>query len=307
MHKLLALMLFLMVGGVYPCQSYAKEQFFERKDEGWYWYKDPADKKKQEKKQDEPAPAPVSKSEKPADPPFSVSWLRRNLPVLLDRAIDNPTKENIEAYMYAQRITMDKSQRFAEETQKVVYADPYLDENNRVPLASFARSDWLFQADSSQKEAMRHLSKVSAIWLFFDSRCDFCKKQVDILEGFREKYGFIVKYISIDGKALPGMKDYLVDQGQSKTLEVKLTPTTVLVAPPDKYLVVSQGAMAEDQLMERIFLAADTTGLIPKDLVARADPYRRGVLDTKDIEGAPTDDDPAKWVQFLKEKLKGRY
>lgn len=280
--------------------------FFQKKDEGWYWYKDPKDRKPQQEIVPEAPPEPP-KAAKPEEIPFSVAWLRKNLPVFLDRAIDNPTKENIEAYMYAQRITMDKSQRFAEETQKVVYADPYLDENNRMPMAAFARADWLFQADEGQRQAMREIAKVAGIWLFFDSRCDLCKKQSEILDAFGEKYGFIVRYISMDGKRLPGMKDFLVDSGQSRTLDIKLTPTTVLVAPPDKFLVVSQGMMAQDQLMDRIFLAADTTGLLPKALVDRADPYRRGVLDTKDIEGAPTDGDPAKWVQFLKDKLKGRY
>src|SRR3546814_8897796 len=46
--------------------------------------------------------------------------------------------------------------------------DPYLDENNRVPLSSFAKKDFLRYRGEGQTEAMEHLSKIGGLWVFFD-------------------------------------------------------------------------------------------------------------------------------------------
>ena len=93
------------------------------------------------------AAAPVApKNSKPADAseePFSAKWLQQNMPKLLERAIDSPNKENVEAYLYAQRVAMDKSQVYAESARRVVASDPFLDENNRVPLSTYAKPSFL--------------------------------------------------------------------------------------------------------------------------------------------------------------------
>lgn len=100
------------LGNVSVHASDEPTRFIERKSEGWFFYKDP--------KELPPPPSPILVPPKPADTankapdkdqqePFSVSWLRENMPKLLDAAIDNPSKENVEAYMYAQRVAMDKS------------------------------------------------------------------------------------------------------------------------------------------------------------------------------------------------------
>jgi conjugal transfer pilus assembly protein TraF len=93
------------------------QPFFQGKEEGWFWYKDPKERPVQlPPKSMLPLPAKPKETE-----PLSVEWLKKQMPVLLDRAIDNPTRENVEAYLYAQRLAMDKSQRFAEMSQRVVY------------------------------------------------------------------------------------------------------------------------------------------------------------------------------------------
>lgn len=38
---------------------------------------------------------------------FSAAWLRENLPRLMDKAIDDPTQENVAAYLYAQRALLE--------------------------------------------------------------------------------------------------------------------------------------------------------------------------------------------------------
>ena len=278
-------------------------RFIERKGEGWYWYQDP--KEKTSKK-----PLPVAPTKAEAQPkkdePFSVAWLRKNLPIFREHAIDSPTQENIEAYMYAQRVAMDKSQNFAEATQRVVYADPFLDENNRVPMSSFAKPAFLLSVEKSGNAALNELAKTGGLWMFFDSKCDYCKVQAHILNRVAKKHGFLTKFISLDGKGTPEIPEFVKDNGHAAMLNMRVTPTTVLVVPPKTYLIVSQGMMAETQLEERILVAAESQNLLSPELAAKVGQYTRGVLKTDDMKNG-AGEDPAIWVKTLKDRLNGRY
>jgi conjugal transfer pilus assembly protein TraF len=279
-------------------------RFFDRKGEGWYWYHDPKDKPPSKAA---PPPKPTGTPSTPKkDEPFSVEWLRQNMPVLLDRAVNDPTKENVEAYLYAQRVAMDKSQRYAEQTQRVVAADPFLDENNRVPLATYAKPFFLRKADEGKEEALKYLSGVAGIWVFFDSKCDFCRPQVQTATEMAKRYGLITKFISMDGKGLPNLPEFTKNTGQAQTLGLRITPTTVLVVPPNNYYIVSQGMMAQDQLADRIILAAESNNLLPADVASKVRAYDRGVLTSNDTQSGASDD-PKDWVRILKDRLKGRY
>lgn len=289
-------------------QAEAPGRFYERKSEGWFWYKDPKDQPPP-KKAPPKAPPPAGPAKTPAPAkvePFSSSWLRENMPKLLERAVDNPTEENVQAYLYAQRVALDKSQVYAEKARQVVNSDPLLDENNRVPLATYAKATFLNGIAKGRTEALSHLSKVGGIWVFFDAKCEYCKAQIYSAQQLAKRYGFHVKYISVDGSAMPGLPSFVKDNGHAKMLNLRLTPTTVFVVPPKGYFVVSQGLMAEDQLGERIVFAADSQNLLPQDIAKTIRAYGRGVLTSEDtMTGAS--DDPKQWVNYLKDRLQGRY
>ena len=297
----------LLMGLAVPAWAdQAGQPFFQGKEEGWFWYKDPKEPPVQELPKPMPPVPAATRSKAPES--LSVEWLRQQLPVLLDRAIDNPTRENVEAYLYAQRLAMDKSQRFSEMSQRVVYSDPFLDENNRVPIASFAKSSFLNGIDQAADASLKHLATVAGLWVFLDSRCEHCRVHAETIEAMRKKHGFVVKYISLDGKGLPNIPAWVPDLGQSRTLNVRMTPTTVLVAPPNHFLVVSQGMMAQTQLEERMLVAAESEDLLPQALLADVRRYDRGVLKADDTRGASVSgQDPAEWVKLLKDKLKARY
>lgn len=285
----------------------APGRFIDRKAEGWFWYKDPKDAPKPPvKKTPKPPAAKDAKPPAAAEEPFSAKWLQQNMPKLLERAIDDPTKENVEAYLYAQRVAMDKSQIYAETARRVVASDPFLDENNRVPLSTYAKPSFLKGVESGKTEALKHLVTVGGLWVFFDSTCEFCRPQIYSVQELARKHGFHTKFISLDGAGVPELKAFEKDNGHAKLLNLKLTPTTVLVVPPNNYYVVSQGMMSESQLADRLVLAAESENLLPPDIAAKVRTYDRGVLTAEDTQkGAGSD--PKDWVQYLKDKLQGRY
>ncbi|MFT0546941.1 conjugal transfer protein TraF [Allopusillimonas ginsengisoli] len=300
-------------GGINETAAATTGPFFYGGSEGWFWYEDPPlpEEEKEEKLEEPPQSlAPADKAEEPEQKkgpePFSVQWLRQNMPILLDRAINDPTKENVEAYEYAKRVLLDRAQRYAEQTRDVVANDPLLDENNRVPLSTFAKKEFLANRKDGLADALKYLSGVAGIWMFFDSTCSFCHLQASQIMDLAKDYKFHTRFISMNGQGMPMLPEWYVDAGHAKALGLTMTPTTVLVVPPDKYYIISQGAMARDQLEERILVAADSNGLLPEDKRAGTRAFDKGVLRSEDLEGFESDD-PKVWVQRLKEKLKGRY
>lgn len=290
-----------------------RQGYFMDRERGWFWYETPPviepeqepEKPIVEQAPTKPAETTIApqKEQKPAA--FSVKWLRENMPALLDKAIDEPTDENVSAYLYAQRIALDKAQNYAEKTQQVVANDPFLDENNRVPLATFAKKEFLQRSKDGQVRALDYLGTQAGIWMFFDSTCDFCHVQSRIVQAVAKRHRFNTMFISMNGQGMPNLPEHYNNYGQAESLGVTMTPTTVLVVPPNTYLIVSQGLMAEDQLAERLIVAADSNGLFPEEYKKEVNLYRNGVLTTDELsEGA--DDDPGVWLKRLKEKISGK-
>lgn len=293
--------------------------FFGGKEEGWFWYKDPREA------QVKPLPSPAPEPEKKETPPakeqekpkeerlsaFSVKWIRENLDKLRDIAIDDPTPENVRNYYYAQRIMLDKADKFATVAKQVVTSDPYLDENNNYPFATAARASITRLQNDAKKEGLKHLAGKAGLWFFFDSKCSFCSMQVSTVNHLAQTYGFEVKAITLDGKTLPDLKVPVVrDQGQFKTLNLTITPTLVLAVPPKTFLVISQGVLSDSAADERLLTVAATQKLLPAEISRQIDVYSKGVLDPEDMnseEAKALRDDPKAWVEYLQTRLKTKY
>ena len=218
-------------------------------------------------------------------------------------AIDNPTKENVANYMYAQRVVLDKSQNFSERVKEVVATDPFLDENNRVPLAQFAQVEFTRQERRGRAEALDFIAKSAGIWVFIDKpeKCTACAAYVnDVLlspvGGIKKEHGFSVRVVDVSTEA--GIN-------AARRLSLTVTPTTVLVIPPNGYYLVSQGLMSSERLHERIVIAAKTNGLLTPEQMVKINPYGKGVMSKADIDGFPITGNPSDAMSSLRKKING--
>jgi len=120
---------------------------------GWFWYEPVPKDLPEEPPVGPPPPATAAPAPpKPVGPlPLSAEWIRENLEKYQRLAIDNPTPENVAAYLYIQRVMLDKSQRFAEQVKHVVQLDPYLDQGTRRPLASYGGAQFSQEARAARK------------------------------------------------------------------------------------------------------------------------------------------------------------
>ena len=266
-----------------------------------------------------PAPAPELERAQPQSPAVTVkaegkqavdvAWLRKNYPVLEERAINDPTDGNVSAYLYAKRIIVDKSSRFSEAVYKVTNQDPLLNENNRIPYAS-AGAQAVANADNrAQEKAVRELAQVGGLVVFIDSSCRFCAMELGTLTALKKSLGLEFIVVSIDGRA---PKDYrgnvLPDNGLFRKLDLKLTPSVVFVskptayigADPNQYLIVSQGYYAQDEMTKQIAYAGHSTHLLSKEVMRDLDVWHYGVASTDDLSHLKLDvDHPEEFKQTL--------
>ena len=276
-HKIKITAVFLalttVLGGIKANANSSNATYYERKEEGWFWYNEepeviPEEKKEEKRKEPvTPPPPPTAKLDETKDElqPLSVAWLRENLPNYLDKAIDNPTIENVEAYKFLERIMMDKSNRFAEVSVQAVLGNPLLDEASRRPLADFGAMEANKQSGRNTDKQLAAIAKDIGIYFFFSSTCGFCEKQAPVLEVIQKLYGFSVLPISIDGKGLRSGKypDYIIDNGQAQKLKVYGTPTIFLAKPETNELVaLGQGLMSVDNIKSRILNISLRSGWI---------------------------------------------
>jgi len=232
---------------------------YAKHDEWWFFYKDPAFGP--EKKPLLPPVVMPSQGggETPAKPTIgSVAWIRDNIEKIRDRAIDDPTPENIELFGYVQKLMMDKSEVFATRFVASNATNPALDEAISNPRSAVALGG-VYQAKSEAMDRiLGKLSKDVAIWYFFRSDCPYCQKQDPVLQWYQQRYGYSILPISTDGAALAdhAFPDWVPDHGQAAKLNVTATPTLYLVRPPNEVVLLGIGVQASGEINERIIEVA---------------------------------------------------
>lgn len=286
--------------GVLSGPASAASAFFQTAPpEGWFWYSLPPEPPKVDKpKPPKPAPpvamtpAPPAHPTSPTGPaPYSSAWLRKYLPKYRERAIDTPSRRNVLAYMYLQRLTMDKSQRFAQAVQAAVKTTPFLDETTRRPISALGSRLADLRADRARKAVLQELSDRFGLWYFYSGAraCAYCASQASILSDVHEIYGFHVTAISMDG-AMPAMRfaDIKMDQGQAEQLGINTPLGLVLVNPANREIIpLAHGLLVRSQIMERILLAAHTAGWISDEMYNRTLPVsQKNLLTAKALRPA---------------------
>jgi conjugal transfer pilus assembly protein TraF len=265
--------------------------FYDDREQGWYFYERDAEPEKKEKpepkepepkkadkkdKPDEPAErapvSPPSQNEKKADEPkpFSSAWLNQNMEKFKRRAIDNPTRDNVAAYMMLQRLAMDKASRFAQKTRQVRMEYPRLDATNRRPGASYAKDAVDARSNRKAKKLTSEILAQTGLWFFYQGRdCPTCKKQATVLQSLQQQHGDVTLWpITLDGYPMrndsgrPVFNQRRVDEGQAKRLGVSKGPAIYLVVPEGGVQRITHGPLALPKIERRIRLAALDAGLI---------------------------------------------
>lgn len=244
--------------------------FYERKAEGWFWYDDPVPvpEPKEEPAKKEPIPTPVEtnpKNQKPAPPPpMSSAWIRENMQKYMDRAIDKPTPENIQAFLLLQQVAMKKSQQFTAAAKSNIAGNPLLDAVSSNPVASGLKDKLKQEANNQKQKAISHIQKSAGIFYFFESDCIPCSANTQTIN-YIENSGYHVTRISIDGKNIPGSTvPFKEDKGHAQKLGITTLPAYFMASQSGEFAPLGQGLISVSELNDRVLLRAKEIGLISK-------------------------------------------
>lgn len=323
MKKLFALLMALAVTSAIAAGpkasnvAYDSRPFYAEKERGWFWYeREPEEEEQPEPpktppappKTESPPPAPPAPVAPPEPPAFSVKWFKQNMEKYREAAMDNPTAENISAYIALQRVMLDKASKFSDAWQEVIQQDTDFNESKRRPSATFGAQFMDEEASKAKKKVMTGLAEKVGIWFFFRSDCAACNQQYTVLKLLEEQYKFKVMAISMDGRPLANerMKNYLIDKGHSQQLQVGPLPAVFAVQPPNNFIKVTEWLASAEEITNRILYSARSRGLIDDAAFAATRPNNDmnvpvdiGKKITKD-----TLDDPRALTEFVRRELR---
>lgn len=235
---------------------------------GWHWYKDPEPGEEQTDEQLPVDPASVPDQPSQEMVTIDVKWLRENLPVMLDDAMNNPgDMKKLKLYWLAQKMAVDMATKFQDGTRRMYTLNPELSEDNRRPESQFELATHNEEVKAGMTHAVQQVFDKAGLWFFYSSTCQYCIKEGPILNYLERLYNVNILAVSMDGQPLPGSEfaDVVVDTGgqMAARLAVDKTPSMFLVSKDGtKIHKLSEGLMPLDELLETILYVAQGAGFI---------------------------------------------
>jgi conjugal transfer pilus assembly protein TraF len=238
---------------------------------------------------------------------LSVEWLQVHLDRYKNRAIDDPTPDNVRAYLLLQRVSMDKASAFAEAVQAATVGDPLLDATMERPIASFAAQEMDRTAHRARQALIGVLAETVGLVFFYRSDCPFCERQAPILAGLSEATGLSVMAVAVDHRPMASgafAADWTPDRGQAAALGVQTVPAIYALRPPGEAALIAQGLMDLTELTSRLLLVARQQGWISEEAFEATRPVRRQTVSPSvaDLDAA-TLEDPAALVAALRSRM----
>lgn len=233
---------------------------------GWNYYCDPKRAKKTPAPI-KPAPAsPVpaaSPDAQPSEPRFpataAIEAQRKELDELRNRAVLEPSPENVKVYMAAQAKMIDQATTFADIWQRVLFKSPELDANKDYPLTSIGGEAYQDRKRGLYEEALREAAANLGFMVVVtdEQSCALCGPQLEVIKLMQANYGISPLVITKDGSHHPLFPEAKLDTGQLKKLGLAghPTPFVALVEPISGAVEpLGSGLLTEDLILERIYL-----------------------------------------------------
>lgn len=183
--------------------------------------------------------------------------LKKIMPEVLNKALDNPTYQNVLTYYLLMQMAMNKSETFSKVSSTLSLLNPSLDESSK--RAQFPKALLLetTQKQKENEEKLFEIAKSSGIIFVYKGECPYCQSAISQL-ALLNKFNFKIIAVNVDGKFKEEINQYayrhLFDQGIVGVLGIINVPSFVLVVPNSKkqIAVVSSSLIKDSDLISRI-------------------------------------------------------
>lgn len=308
---LLAFSAILIIQSGHASEVASAAAFYDRHAEGWFWYKDPKKKLVKEAPAESPKPsekpkievleAPAAVASPPGPAPMSVEWFQENFDEIQNRAINNPTPDNVAAFYAVHQQMMHRAAKFADVGQQVLLQYPGLDPRNRFSNSVSGEKNRQQTLSNFNQNIFAKLKELNGGLMFFYDNSAFSQQMADTVAGIARRFDVDIQPISTDGSEIPDktiaslMLNSIEDEGLSKVVNVPFAPAVAIAIPPDRVQVVAYGTLSTNRVLARIPATANLMGLISEDelRVARGElpnaPNAALKTNLEDIEDNSTD------------------
>ncbi|WP_211299550.1 conjugal transfer protein TraF [Pukyongiella litopenaei] len=235
---------------------------------GWHFYCDP-----EPEAEPEPAPAPLPEPQEPVaeDAPElpeepsateRIEAFRKRADELKNRAILDPTPENLQAYMQVNAEMAAMAGRFAAVWQRVLFRSPDLDANVKRPLTQMGTTIYQDQRNTAEKAALRRAASEAGFLFVYDDpvTCRLCLAQAEILTVMQREYGIEVLAVSTDGSAIDGFPGAVANDGQLERLGIADMPRPLIAiveTGTGEVHLIGGGLLTEDQILNRVYVVRE--------------------------------------------------
>ncbi|WP_298636706.1 conjugal transfer protein TraF [uncultured Umboniibacter sp.] len=267
-NKLISTLLVAAISGFMPAlaQDNTDDEWRKRSDEGWFFYNElPPEEEPEEPEKTEIPPAPPPTPPEPTQPSpaiMNTAWLKENLPVYLNQAIDDPTPENVEAYYLLQKLALDRAQVFSQVTARVVTGHPVLDQNNRRPTSTSGGNALDREAEKNKREILASLSDRMGLFVFLDDTANSAL-QLQIVEYFETSAGYGTVKISIDPFDEAAFnRGVRPDHGHAAEFGVSTYPSIYAVSPDGRRDQIAGNSISMTELFDRTLISAHRLNIL---------------------------------------------
>ena len=232
--------------------SAAQDQSFYSVDrlKGWYGY----EKLPEEKKKKCVTCVKKKKELSLEDYTYSQLWnmhpkeFRELSKQFLERAVQNPTEDNVYEYLVLQDIARRKAAAFTGTFTLVTQQHPELTMNDVVPRAAPGRVALKKMVKEDISRTIDSARGDFALVVFTRQGCRFCAAQRSILEFFQQRHDWPMKVTDI------GMDPRGANLAASMGID-RVPAIVVVCRETGKYMPVSVGVIAVDELEKRLYYA----------------------------------------------------
>lgn len=230
---------------------------------GWSFYCRPPVEPEEEPVAETPPPPAPAPAPEPAPREMTYTEQMMAYRALIDetkhRAILDPTRENVLAYMEINKQIGDRAGAFTDQWQRILFETPALNANVDSPLASAGIGVYQDQMRVAREETFKNVVNEAGLMFIFngDERCGICRVQGQILRDIEARYGVTILAVSKDGYGNSSFPDAYVDEGRLADLglEEYPAPTLVLADPKTHEIaVIGSGLITADEILERVFV-----------------------------------------------------
>lgn len=258
MRLILSLIMSFMAALVVINNAYAVEpgsdSYWGGRERGWFWYEKTPVEEDKPKGQEPETPPPVAEKPKRIEDMKNAAEIRAEIQRLMDIAAANPTKENVKAYMDANKYTLDQAMVFTNVYSEVLRENPALDSTIKNPVNALALNTKKQQDAIDHSQKVGQLASTHGLFFFFRGDCPYCHAFAPTLNAFAKQFGMEVFPISLDGGALPEYPRPTVDTYKADLLGVTTVPAVFIGDKASgEVKPVGYGVMALNELIERIY------------------------------------------------------